>query len=75
MDFQAFRPKSPELCSPTQDLEAPKGIKETKAALLDKLTAIHDGWIFKDEKKVERSVESLDKEKKKLWDVVETMFD
>ena len=52
-----------------------KGIKETKAALLDKLTAIHDGWIFKDEKKVERSVESLDKEKKELWDVVENMFD
>ncbi len=45
------------------------GILYTKEALIEKLTSIHYGWIIHDQKKVDRVVEQLDKEQKKLLDI------
>ena len=45
-------------------------IHMTKHALLDKLSEIHDGWIFRSEKKAERILEKLDDEHQHLWNTV-----
>ena len=49
------------------------GIRITKHAMLERLSEIHDGWVFKDEKKVIRTVEKLDDEHMALWQVVESI--
>ena len=50
-----------------------EGIKLTKAAMINKLSRIHDGWIFKNEKTVVRTIEKMDEESKRLWAVIETL--
>ena len=50
-----------------------QGISLTKAALLDRLNEVHEGWVFLDGMKVKRSLEKLDEEHLKLWNTVETI--
>ena len=45
-------------------------IHMTKHALLDKLSEIHDGWVFRSEKKADRILEKLDDEHQHLWNAV-----
>ena len=44
-----------------------------KAALLDRLNEIREGWVFVGDKKVKRSLERLDQAHQDLWDVAETL--
>ena len=44
-----------------------------KAALIDRLDEIHDGWIFKGERKVKRVLEKLDREHQELWTIAESI--
>ena len=41
-----------------------------KAALLDRLNEIHDGWVFVGDKKVKRVIEKLDDDHIRLWRVL-----
>ncbi len=50
-----------------------QGISHTKAALLDRLNEVHEGWVFLDDMKVKRSLEKLDEEHLKLWHITETI--
>ena len=50
------------------------GIEITKPAMINKLTHIHDGWIFKNDKEVVRTVEKLDDEHQSLWNVVKSLY-
>ena len=50
-----------------------QGISLTKAALLDRLNEVHEGWVFLDGMKVKRTLEKLDEEHLKLWDTAETI--
>ena len=46
------------------------GITISKPELMEQLGTIHDGWLIYDEKNVDRVVEDLDDQQKKLWEVV-----
>ena len=45
------------------------GFEYTKETLIEKLAAIHDGWIIHGMKKAERVVEQLDEEQEKLLEI------
>lgn len=49
------------------------GITISKATLLSRLSHIHDGWIFRSEKAVSRTIENLDKEHADLWNIAEKL--
>ena len=49
------------------------GIVLPKAALLDRLNGIREGWVFNGEKKVKRALERLDQKQQELWNVAETI--
>ena len=49
------------------------GIVLPKAALLDRLNEIREGWVFNGEMKMKRSLERLDQEQQELWNVAETL--
>ena len=49
------------------------GIVLPKAALLDRLNEIREGWVFNSEKKVKRALERLDQEQQELWNAAETI--
>lgn len=49
------------------------GMNLTKAAMLDQLSTIRDGWVFENEKKVTRTLEKMDNGQEKLWSVVERL--
>ena len=46
------------------------GITISKSELIEQLGTIHDGWLIYDEKNVDRVVEDLDDQQKKLWELV-----
>ena len=50
-----------------------QGIRLPKAALLDRLKEIREGWFFVGEKKVKRSLERLDQQHQELWNAAETL--
>ena len=41
-----------------------------KAALLDRLNEIHDGWVFVGDKKIKRVIEKMDDDHIRLWKVL-----
>ena len=50
-----------------------QGIALTKSTLLDRLNEVHEGWVFLDDMKVKRSLERLDEDHLKLWDIAEAI--